>query len=70
MGCRKSMRPRSVELKQYIGGMAIDFEMDTERFIATKAEGPKSFNGTKMYVSSNRRSQKHKSTILNRKGLF
>ena len=29
----------------------LDFEMDSERFIASKAEGLKSINGTMIYIS-------------------
>ena len=46
------------------------FEMDSERFIATKPEGPKLINGTMIYISSKGRCQKigptfsRKNTIL------
>ena len=42
--------------KRHIG------EMDSERFITTKAEGPKSINGTKIYIFSYERRQKNWTT--------
>ena len=43
------------------------FEMDSERFIATKPEGPKLINGTMIYISSKGRCQKIGPTFFSRK---